>query len=82
MAAQHPFPKWLTLKYVLDKSSVIKFLNPESESPIHIHERLKKCMMMQQWMSAQLGNGFIAVMKLKAKLCRLMKSRAARQRLQ
>ena len=45
----------------------------EGEMPIRIHERLKKCMWMQQWMSALLDDGFVAVKKLKDKQCWLTK---------
>ena len=47
--------------------SVIEFLTEEGEMPIRIHERLKICMGMQQWMSALLDDGFVAVKKLKNK---------------
>ena len=46
--------------------SVIEFLTAEGEMPIHIHERLKNAG-MQQWMSALLDDGFVAVKKLKDK---------------
>ena len=47
--------------------SVIEFLTAEGEMPIRIHERLQMCMRMQQWMSALLDDGFVAVKKLKDK---------------
>ena len=47
--------------------SVIEFLTAEGEMPIRIHERLKICMGMQQWMSALLDDAFLALKKLKDK---------------
>ena len=46
---------------------MIEFLTEEGEMPIRIHERLKMCMGMQQWLLALLDDGFVAVKKLKGK---------------
>ena len=62
--------------------SVIEFLTAEGEMPILIHERLKMCMGMQQWISALLDDGFVAVKKLKDKQGWLTKRGVVGRRLQ
>ena len=62
--------------------SVIEFLTAEGEMPIRIHERLKFFMGMQQWMSALLDDGLVAVKKLKDKQGLLTKRGVAGRRLQ
>ena len=45
----------------------VEFLTAEGEMSIRLHEKLKMCMGMQQWMSGLLDDGFVAVKKLKDK---------------
>ena len=51
----------------IKQRSVIEFLTAEGKMPIRIHERLKHVYGDAKWMSALLGDGFVAVKKLKDK---------------
>ena len=65
MAALHPITKWLTLMFLLDSVLWLNSWLQKVKCPFACMKGWKMCMGMQQWMSALLDDGFVAVKKLK-----------------
>ena len=64
MAALHPIAKWLTLMFVLDSVLWLNSWLEKVKCPFAYMKGWKMCMGMQQWMSALLDDGLVAVKKL------------------